>query len=126
MKYDDYEQYLKKYNFFPMKLSILNMNYDDYNRAEYSPLLLNGYTTNKDDNLSSQERQKILSGIIKSGILSKRKVLDYLEMFIHDSINNPKRQPSISKWEEDKEFVLNYSYDGVPKVYITKIERRKY
>lgn len=125
MKYDDYKQYLKEYHFFPMKISMLNMNYDDYNRAEQSPLMINGYTVNATDDYSAGERQKILQGIINNGILSKRKVLDYLEMFIKESENNPRKQIAVSKWKEDKAFVLNYSFNSVPQVRIWKIQRRK-
>lgn len=125
MKYDDYKQYLKEYHFFPMKISMLNMNYDDYNRAEQSPLMINGYTVNATDDYSAGERQKILQGIINNGILSKRKVLDYLEMFIKESENNPRKQIAVSKWKEDKAFVLNYSFNSVPQVRIWKIQCRK-
>ena len=125
MKHDDYLQYLHKYHFFPLKLSMMNVMYDDYHRAEQSPLMVNGYTVNATDDYSARERQKILQGIIDNGVLEKRKVLDYLEMFIRESANNPRRQKAITKWKEDKAFVLNYSAKETPVVRICRIQRRK-
>lgn len=124
MRFEDYSQYLRKYHFFPMKLEMLNVGYDDYNRAEQSPLMINGYTVNAKDDFSARERQKILQGIIKNGVLSKRKVLDYLEIFIREGANNPLKQNAVHKWKEDKEFVLNYTAKEVPEVRIWRVQRR--
>lgn len=124
MRFEDYSQYLHKYHFFPLKLEILDVVYDDYHRLEQSPLKINGYTVNSKDDFSARERQKTLQRIIDNGVLEKRKVLDYIEMFIYESANNPRRQNAISKWKEDKQFVLNYTAKKTPEVRIWKIQRR--
>lgn len=118
-----HSQYLHKYYFFPLKLEMLDVVYDDYHRAEQYQLMLNGYTVNSKDDFSARERQKTLQRIIDNDVLKKRQVLDYLEMFIRESANNPRRQNAISKWKEDKQFVLNYTPKKTLEVRIWKIQR---
>lgn len=125
MRYDDYSQYLHRYHFFPLKLEMLGVAYDDYHRAEQSPLMVHGYTVNSKDDFSARERQRKLQKIIDNGVLEKRQVLDYLEMFIRESKYNPRRQNAISKWKEDKDFVLSYTSKRTPEVRIWRIQRRK-
>ena len=125
MKYDDYKNYLERFHFFPVPIQTIGVQYrDEFSRAEASPLKLNGYSVDQRTGLLSKERQAILAYIISSGILSKRKVLDYLELFIRQAHNSPDMYLAVRKWTEDKEFVLDYAERDVPVVTIGKLEKR--
>lgn len=125
IKYNDYKEYLKKYKFFPAKMNYYGNRYDDYDRAEKSPLYLNGYTVSSSSDLATSDRQYILEFVMKYGILTKRKVLDYLEIFINTNGNKRNMEWAVARWKSDKEFVLNYELDEKPIVCVGKIERRK-
>lgn len=127
MKYDDYETYLKRFKLFPSKVVLTGNStlFDEFGRAEQSPLHLNGYSVGVEAGLSAKERQKILAYVVDYGILDKRKVLDYLEMFIATNIANKRFQSAIIKWQEDKQFLLDYSAQTVPLVVAGEVERLK-
>ena len=55
-------------------------------------------------------------------IVDKQKVLDYLRMFIRERETNPLMACAVSKWKEDKEFVLQYQLEQHPKVNIARLE----
>lgn len=127
MKYSDYEACLKRFKLFPLAVELCNSkrNFDMFNRAEQSPLRLNGYTTRADVGLSSTERHRVLKYIVDHGILSKRKAIDYLEYFITQNSNNKRFWLAVQKWQEDKEFLLGYSEHPVPLIAVGKVERLK-
>ena len=124
MKYADYENVLIRYKLFPAKVAMYGNNrwVNEFARAEQSPLRLNGYSVNAEIGLPKEERQRILRFIVDHGILTKRKVLDYLEMFISQSSSREMYQMAIHKWEEDKQFLLDYSEHPVPTVLAGKVE----
>ena len=126
MKYDDYEGYLQRYRFFPIKVQYFSyQECDNYNnRADYSPLSLMGYTVRADIGLSQDRRQSILAYIMDHEVLEQREVLNYLEMFIRDSKNRPERAMAVSKWRTDKEFVLAYKLSQQPEVIIVTLVPR--
>ncbi len=102
MKYDDYKSYLERFHFFPVPVLTLGTQYrDEYSRAEESPLKLNGYSVDQKTGLLSKERQERLANIIRNGVLSKRKVLDYLELFIRQDQNSPYMIIAVSQWTVD-------------------------
>lgn len=121
IKYSDYESYLRAFKLFPGKVKMLHN--DDFEMAEYSPLMLNGYSTKQELGLSKAERQKILAFVINHGILAKRQVLDYIERFIKMHKNNKKDEEPVRKWKEDKQFVLDFSEREVPLVIVGEIEK---
>ena len=137
MKYADYEGYLKKYSFFPMKVKLVKDNSDwddDYDwtdgLAAESPLMLMGYNVNANVGLSSTERQRILAYIMDNDMLSdfgysstQRRILDYLDFFIERARNRPMMSLAVSKWREDRHFVLNYRISSHPSVVIGKLKR---
>lgn len=123
MKFDDYQCYLRKFGFFPLKINVEKTKLNSFQRAEFSPLRLQGYCVNQNENLSKETRQKILMYILDYRILSKRKVLNYLEMFIKENENSFYKSLAVSKWKEDLNFVLNYKQKEKPLVNIAKISK---
>ena len=70
-----------------------------------------GYNVNCIDDLTTKQRQTILSIVILSNIMTKGEVCSYLDKQIS---NGEKREGSkkewtnaVSKWKEDKQFVIN-------------------
>lgn len=126
MKYSDYASYIRRLKLFPMKVCMYDLNNDDnfYELADESPLMLNGYSVDKKRGLSSSQRQAYLAFIVDHGIMKKRKVLDYLELFIDMNKNKKNWSEAVNKWEEDKAFMLDYEEREVPVVNIGKIMRR--
>lgn len=120
IKYSDYSIYLKKFKLFPLKVKAVNSPYNEFNRASKSPLFLNGYTVNSNVGYTDHERQSILAYIMEYGIMERRKILDYLEMFIHDN----RGEIATQKYIADKNFVLNYQLENLPSVRVFNIERR--
>ncbi len=134
MQYNNYSHYLNRYKLFPMKIQRADPHvYDDpyifgdfyfYDRAEDSPLSLSGYRVDEKHGYSKEMRQKILSFIIDYKILSKQQVCNYLELFINTNGKAENNKRALMKWQEDKEFVLNYRLKEHPVVKIGKLERR--
>lgn len=134
MQYNNYSRYLNRYKLFPMKIQRADPYvygdpyiFDDfyfYDRAEDSPLSLSGYRVDEKHGYSKEMRQKILSFIIDYNILSKQQVCNYLELFINTNGKSENNKRALMKWQEDKEFVLNYRLKEHPVVKIGKLERR--
>ena len=124
MKHDDYSAYLKRYKFFPMKINRPRNYLDDFGRAETSELFDNGYSVNQEVGLSEKQRHAILAFMIDYGIMEQRKILNHIEMLIKTNGQAEKNEIALTKWENDKQFVLNYRLTDKPFVKIGRIERR--
>lgn len=66
-----------------------------------------GYSVKKGDNLSPQQRQRILSEVIDLELLTVKGVISLLDFFISTHTND-KYSDARSKWEADKKFVAEY------------------
>ena len=93
------------------------------NLAEQSPLKLCGYTVNQEIGYSDSARQYIISRIIDNKILSKTKVIDYLQLFIKKNGKKEGNELALEKWERDLDFTLRYHMHQQPVVGITEIRR---
>lgn len=124
MKYADYSVYLKRYKFFPMKINRPRYCFDDFSRAETSELFDNGYSVSQEVGLSENQRHEILAFMIDYGIMEQRKILNHIEMLIKTNGKAVNNEIALSKWENDKQFVLNYKLADKPLVKIGRIERR--
>ena len=124
MKHSDYSVYLKRYKFFPMKINRERDCTDDYGRAETSELFDNGYSVSQEAGLSEAQRHAILAFMIDYGIMEQRKILNHIEMLIQTNGKAKNNEIALLKWENDKQFVLNYKLADKPLVKIGRIERR--
>ena len=75
-----------------------------------SILKIFGYSVNQQDNLSSKERQKILSDVVDLEIMSVEAVIYMLNFFIQMHTNGS-YYFARNKWKEDLEFIQNYTVD---------------
>ena len=73
-----------------------------------SLLNMYGYSVDKNNGLSVQERHDILAFIIENDILSPNKIVNYLQGFISLRKNNRSMSAAIEKWREDISYVLRY------------------
>lgn len=80
-----------------------------------------GYNVQTQKNISEQQRQIILSSVIETGIMSRRQVVDLLEINIKRKSTRPDCQLAIQKWKEDINFVNTYKTEELPKVVFDKI-----
>lgn len=97
--------------------------YGEFN--EVSPLRQWGYTTSQEEGYTDRQRQAILEDILDYGIMSKDKMLSYLDFFIR--LNQHKYDLALGKWKEDREYIAQYKI-GTAKSFrigsITTIDRR--
>ena len=70
--------------------------------AEYSKLRSMGYTVNKKDNLSDNQRREILRTIYLNNIMTKEEILNYLNLFIWKSA---RMKDAVEKWQADIEYI---------------------
>ena len=85
---------------------------DDFGLNPESILHSYGYNVNANDDLSDGERHMILEYVISSGIMSKHKVLDFLNSMIHLRENNYSMYDAIDKWQNDSIFVSESLLDS--------------
>ena len=96
------------------------------NLAEQSVLKLCGYTVNQIQNLSDSQRHLILANMMKSRIIEKYRIIEYLQFFISISKNRDNLQSANSKWRQDLAWVREYQLDNQVNCNIYSIERFNY
>lgn len=84
-----------------------------------SPLRKWGYTVSQIEGYSERQRQAILEDIIDCGIMSKDKVLSYLDFFI--KLNLYKGDLAIEKWKSDRIHIANYKIGSAKRIKVGSI-----
>lgn len=91
--------------------------------SKESPLMMCGYNVRESDGLTSRERQLILSNMIDRRILSKPRIIEYLQFFISWREGNPNMRNACDKWREDLAFVRAYKMDVQRRFSIGAVRR---
>ncbi len=78
-------------------------SFDNYN--EKSTLNIHGYNVNAKEDKSDIERRAILDGIIENDILSKSRVINFLQYLIDRPYGKRNMSQSIRKWRSDIEYL---------------------
>ena len=86
--------------------------FNNDNLSPHSVLNILGYTVSKKADLSTGERRQKLRWIIANEILSKKRVIGYLDFFIRLNTGQKKNASAISKWRADKEYLMGISTIG--------------
>lgn len=88
-----------------------------YGWKESSDLRNFGYTVSENEGLSTAQRRAILRNVLDQGVLSKDRVLSYLDFFqeTHGSSDRAK-----ALWREDREYIAQYQLHSVPVVRIKR------
>lgn len=91
--------------------------------SKESPLMMCGYNVREDGGLTSRERQLILANIIDRRILSKPRIIEYLQFFISWREGNPSMRNACDKWRKDLDFVRAYKMDTQRRFTIETVRR---
>ena len=95
------------------------------NLAEESILKICGYTVNQNDNLSSSQRQLILSNLMDRNVLSKYRIIEYLQFFINSSRYRNNMYMANKKWEADLQWVRSYNINRQRQFIIDGVRKYK-
>lgn len=87
--------------------------------SNVSPLKEWGYSVGQEDGYSSRQRESILEDIIDYGVMSKDKVLSYLDFFL--KLNQHKGNVALEKWKADRNYIAQYKIGSAKKVKVGKI-----
>ena len=93
--YSQLHEYYKKRFYFAVD--------DTYN--EKSILNIYGYNVNAQEDKSELERRAVLDMIIKNGIMSKERVISFLQYLIDRPSGKRNMSQSIRKWRSDIEYL---------------------
>lgn len=80
-----------------------------------------GYNVQTQKNISEQQLHIILSSVIEAEIMSRRQVIDLLQINIKRKSTRQDCSSAIQKWNDDIEFVNTYKTEELPKVVFDKI-----
>ena len=91
-----------------------------------SILNLLGYNVSQEENLSTEQRHRILREIIDNKICSKDHVISLLNFFIkmRQKQNTSKYDLAISKWESDRDYIDQYNVGNNRKVRVGSFIKR--
>ena len=104
------------------------LSYKDYQKrgntgwgelSNVSPLREWGYSVSQEDGFSDRQRQSILEDIIDYGVMSKDKVLSYLDFFM--KLNQHKGSRALEKWKADRTYIAQYRIGSAKKVKVGKV-----
>lgn len=104
------------------------LSYKDYRNREnassgelssISPLREWGYSVSQENGFSDRQRQSILEDIIDYGVMSKDKVLAYLDFFM--KLNQRKGSKAHDKWKVDRTYIAQYRIGSAKKVKVGKV-----
>lgn len=96
-------------------------NYE--NLSAESILRLCGYTVNQRDNLTVKQRRLILSNLMDRKIITKPRIMSYLQFFINSSKYRDNMKIANQKWQEDLIWVRNYNIDTQKHFLINSIQK---
>ncbi len=88
-----------------------------------SVLRICGYTVNQEDNLTAVQRHLILGNLMDKEIISKPRIIRYLQFFINNSKYRDNMKIANKKWQEDLIWVREYKIDTQKHFFISSIEK---
>ena len=110
-------RYAEKYGLMLCKYGRITKKDDRFSELHDESLLHQfGYTVNQADNLSSGERQKILSMVMESRIMTPYEIINLLEFLIRRNGNLPGNLLAKMKWQQDLDYVYDYRIE--PKGFV--------
>lgn len=90
-----------------------------------SPLRQWGYTVSQEEGYTDKQRQMILEDILDYNVMTKDKLLSYLNFFIR--LNQHKKDSALGKWMDDRKYVEQYKLGTAKRIKVDRIiviERR--
>ena len=83
-----------------------------------------GYNVNSQDNLSTNERRKVIDTVINNGIMNKSDVLSLLNFLASSRKNQYNMQNAVSKWESDIKYTRELNIDDVRRVKVGAFRKK--
>lgn len=123
--YGIYKDYCMRYRGILADVKFLPTgNYSDTNQGNNleSPLHLCGYNVNQRDNLSDNDRHKIIKFCIQNNIMKKGEILRLLTYFIEFNGSNPQNINAVLKWSEDRRFTQDIDINKQNEVELKYVE----
>ena len=71
-----------------------------------------GYSVNIEDDLTDEQRKRILYLLIYKKVCSKQKIISHLSWLIHSREGQMNMSNAISKWRQDRDFVDKYNTEN--------------
>ena len=95
------------------------------NLAAESIIKQYGYTVNQQENLTTEQRHRILELIVDNGICSKKQIISLLDYHIRmrSNQNTHKYDLAISKWESDRDYIDLYRVGSNKRVRVKSIRK---
>lgn len=101
-------------------------NANKFEKYETNSLLRQfGYNVNSQENLSVDERRKIINSVIKNGIMTKNDVLSLLNFLSSSRKNQLNMKSAVSKWEADIKYTRELVCDTGRKVNVGAFRKKK-
>jgi hypothetical protein len=91
--------------------------------ADESVLRIYGYTVNQNDGLTQEERRMILCNLMDRNIISKYRIIEYLQFFINNSRHRANMHSANQKWSDDLQWVRSYRIDNQRHFLIENIKQ---
>ena len=93
---------------------------DDFQKWKtQSPLKIWGYTVSQVEEYTDAQRHAMLEDIIDCCVMTKDRILTYLDFFIR--LNRSKGDRAVEKWTEDRDYISRYVLGTAKRVRIGKI-----
>lgn len=126
ISYEEYKHYREMYGAILGKLAFSTGDFVSSGFGEMAPesiLRMCGYNVNQTENLTERERHAILEGIIDNNIISKYRVMEYLQFFINRSKNSYSLDVAVDRWKDDLDWVREYKLATQKKTVIKNIRK---
>lgn len=93
-------------------------NFSSGEWSDMSPLKIMGYSVSEEDNLSEKQRQVVLERMIDNKVMTKDRVLSYLDFFVRLRNDDSK---ACGKWKKDRDYISQYDINSKPRIRIGEI-----
>ena len=113
VNYEALQEYIKRGIYPSFHYSLVYI--DEHHLRDVSELMMYGYNV-KEGVLSRGERQRILSWIIDSGLMSKGEIIRNLQFKVNYNGRKASNANAKRKWKEDIQYVSRYVKDNRRKI----------
>lgn len=117
----DYEYYRDRYGLPLIQFASQDKDSTNEYGAEDSILSLAGYSVSAANNLSAEQRQQILVDLVAAEMITKSRIIMYINWFISHNGKIAGHKNAVDKWKEDLKFMYSLDFDRQMKMRADKI-----
>jgi len=124
IKLSEYERYQEKYHFVLARIERIDVGSRDvfFNRKEYSPLMLCGYSVAKSSGLKENDRRILLARLLDTHVFSKGEIISHLDMLINTNSKKANMREARLKWLSDLDFIRDHRINEQDRSFIDDIK----